>query len=255
MKTENPIKLEAETSDTVNQIKQKIYDKLHILPDQQCLTFDGKQLRDKHTLSYYKVKKDYSIQKKSTLHLEYKTITIYVEMKSINKIIELRVETYSTIKQVRQMIQDKKGIPFDQQRITFSGSLLLSARTLLHYKFQEGFILQLTKHTHICMQVFVKTLSGKTITLDVKSNNTIVQVKQKIEDKEGIPTDQQRILYAGTQLEDDYILSDYGIYKESTLHCHHSRNIHKLMKNIYKMKSMLVLLVISVVKVNGREQG
>ncbi|CAB4387277.1 unnamed protein product [Rhizophagus irregularis] len=305
MKTENPIKLEAETSDTVNQIKQKIYDKLHILPDQQCLTFDGKQLRDKHTLSYYKVKKDYSIQKKSTLHLEYKTITIYVEMKSINvsddsvsrpenlrdnadtkgmkalaqnlikklarfrtklvklggnsksdgnvklsqkneKIIELRVETYSTIKQVRQMIQDKKGIPFDQQRITFSGSLLLSARTLLHYKFQEGFILQLTKHTHICMQVFVKTLSGKTITLDVKSNNTIVQVKQKIEDKEGIPTDQQRILYAGTQLEDDYILSDYGIYKESTLHCHHSRNIHKLMKNIYKMKSMLVLLVISV---------
>lgn len=137
----------------------------------------------------------------------------------------IEVEPHATVGHLRTLIQGVSGVPAAEQRLSGPGGLLHDdSKTLSQYGLQSGDMVAIVHHAPppapvqpAPVQVFLKTDKGITKTYEVRLDETVARFKQMVADKEGVPADQQRLIFNGKQMEDHRMLQDYGITAFSTV--------------------------------------
>ncbi|XP_078740960.1 polyubiquitin-C-like [Lampetra fluviatilis] len=209
---------QVETSDTVVKAKEgNAPERLGIHPKQVSTVSNDALLAERRTLAFY------NIQVGSTFYLVPRLrggdVPLFFVRALLGLLVTLEWNPEDTIEMIKVKIQDKKGIPLDQQRLVFGGALLIDSLTLSDCNIHAG----CTMHCVLRLRggggpwFTVKTLTRKIILINPQYSNTIKEVKEMIQNKEGIPVHQQRLMFGDTELEDGYTLDDYKITLQSTL--------------------------------------
>ena len=201
------------TWDSIGEVKSKVHERLGILPVEQRLILGGKCVEDDDDVKDYYIKNNdeiYVIRRVSRYNLCIKDSCRGCDLSVV-------VEASYTIRRVKEMIEEAEGIPVEHQQLKFCNGILDDSKTLKDCNIRWGnkLVLDVCKQQK-SSQVFVRTLSGKTITVDIGASETIESVKSTIECREGIPSDQQKLMFSGRQLRDG-TLSENGVVRDATL--------------------------------------
>ncbi|PON94798.1 Ubiquitin, partial [Trema orientale] len=205
------IVVEAKGYHVVHEIKSKILVVEGIKPDQYSLFHDGKSLEDYRTLVSLGIKTE------STLHLIFhprSSLSISVRTPS-GKLPRFEVKVLYTIRDVKTITESFIGYPVSDCKMIYAGNELEDSKSLAFYGIEDNSTLDLQLSW---IQIFVRTWSGKTVTLQVTRSNTIDEVKEKLFCKVGMPTRRHSLMFAGKILEENRNLSSYNVHKHSTLH-------------------------------------
>ena len=202
------VSLTVEPDDTVYTLKQRMAneEKTSTPPDQQILTCNGIVMENDQKLSAYEVKKG------STICLLWPLI-----VRLNGKTITIKVEPFNNIESVKRKIQNVEDILVSHQFLSFAGKELENDKSLADYNIKSNDTIDLQRITHIV----IKLSTGKINTLDVKPHNTVKEIKQIMEETEGIPLNQQKLYYAGYELENNQSVSEchFNDYCEVHLVC------------------------------------
>ena len=210
---------------SIADLKLKIQTAKGVLAEEQRIFFFDKILKDHKTLADYKsilfgpcTPSDLNATVQM-VRVSKGGMKIFVET-VFDEIVCLEVSPSESVQQLREKMQDKfpgyLAIPLNQQFLIFGYSQLADHKLLGDYNIQNESMVRSFLRGNT--QVFVKTLTGKTITLSVECSFTVYQFKQQIREKEGIPIYSQRLFFVGKKLENARKLSDYQVVKESTVH-------------------------------------
>ncbi|CAG8676751.1 12065_t:CDS:2 [Funneliformis mosseae] len=192
------------------------------------LTYNDKVIRNDETLEKLGIKegdKIFAIESKYPLsmltmpkRIVPASIKLYIKTPA-GKVITLILSSSDFIEIIIQKIQEKEGIPLDQQQIFFNGRILKYGYTLAFYNIHTESILNLVIESHLEMfQIFINILRGEEISLDVHSNLSVYFVKLAIREKKDFPPNIQALIFAGRQLDNDCTLADCNIKSKSKLH-------------------------------------
>lgn len=206
------VPVEVSVNDDVMILQNLAYIHSQIPPHLQSLTHDGVVIEPRRRLGYY------SIPNGATIDVELRDYEMMVFLKTLTgQTITVRVTPRDTVADVKQKIFEQEGIPVDRQRMIFVGEQLNDNHRLLDYRIEHESAVHLVFRSGNCFQIFVRTLSGRTMVFECQPTNTIERIKQRIRDREGLHPDIQELRFGDSVLHDQSTLQECGLRHNSII--------------------------------------